>query len=88
MGAAIMTAANAMQVKEHTLSRDTQSDADLLVRRLGDTLHRLNEQIEAAVKAGATVELIRASRFHNGAGQWGDQMIPLIRVPDIPDSND
>ncbi|WP_246802396.1 hypothetical protein [Hyphomicrobium sulfonivorans] len=85
MGAAIMTAANAMQSNERALSPEQQPNADALVKRLADTLHRLNEQIEAAVKAGATVELIRASRYHNGIGQWGDQMMPIVRLPDIPD---
>lgn len=88
MGAAIMTAANAVQSNERALSPDEQPSADTLIKRLADTLHRLNEQIEAAVKAGATVELIRASRYHNGAGQWGDQMTPIVRLPDIPDRHD
>jgi len=60
-------------------------EVEVLIRRVADTLHRLNEQIEAAVKAGATVELMRRSRIHNGEGQWGDQMVPIIRMPEHDD---
>ena len=31
-----------------------------------------------AVEAGVTVELIRSSRHHNGDGNWGDLLIPVI----------
>ena len=34
------------------------------------------------VKAGVSVELVRVSRFHDGSGTWGDQMIPLVRARD------
>lgn len=57
-----------------------RQEMEVLIRKVADTLHRLNEQIEAAVKAGATVELMRRSRIHNGEGQWGDQMVPIIRL--------
>jgi len=63
-------------------------EKEALIRRVADTLHRLNEQIEAAVKAGVTVELMRRSRIHNGEGQWGDQMIPIIHVPAHEDRKD
>lgn len=65
-----------------------RQEKEVLIRRVADTLHRLNEQIEAAVKAGVTVELMRRSRIHNGEGQWGDQMIPIIHVPSREDRKD
>lgn len=55
-------------------------DKDALIRKVADTLHRLNQQITNAVEAGVTIELMRASRHHNGRGQWGDQMIPIVKV--------
>lgn len=58
-------------------------DADVLIRRVANTLHRLNQQIFTAVEAGLTIEVARASRHHNGRGQWGDQMVPIIRMPEI-----
>lgn len=65
-----------------------REEVEVLIRKVADTLHRLNEQIEAAVKAGATVELMRRSRIHNGQGQWGDQMVPIIRIPEREDQRD
>lgn len=56
------------------------SDAENLIRKVADTLHRLNQQITTAVDAGVTIELMRGSRFHNGRGQWGDQMIPIVKI--------
>lgn len=57
-----------------------EPDAEMHIRRLADTLHRLNQQILTAVEAGLTVEVVRASRHHNGRGAWGDQMVPVIRM--------
>lgn len=57
-----------------------KADADALIRKVADTLHRLNHHITTAVDAGVTIELMRGSRCHNGRGQWGDQMIPIVRV--------
>lgn len=59
-------------------------DKDVLIRKVADTLHRLNQQITNAVEAGVTIELMRASRHHNGRGQWGDQMIPIVKVAEPP----
>ena len=56
------------------------ADTEALIRKVADTLHRLNQQITNAVEAGVTIELMRASRHHNGRGQWGDQMIPIVKV--------
>jgi hypothetical protein len=45
---------------------------------LANDLHRLNQSVARAVEAGVTVELIRSSRHHNGDGNWGDLLIPVI----------
>jgi hypothetical protein len=63
----------------------TPREVNTLIRSIADTIHKLNEQIETAVQAGVTVELVRASRFHNGSGQWGDQTVPVIRMPETED---
>ena len=56
-----------------------ESDRDRAVRRVADAVHRANEAILRAVDAGVSVELIRVSRYHDGRGNWGDQMVPTIR---------
>lgn len=58
----------------------SQTDSDVIIRKVAQTLHRLNQQIATAVNAGVTIEMMRGSRFHNGRGQWGDQMIPIVKV--------
>ena len=49
------------------------------INRVADAVHRVNEAIQRAVASGISVELLRVSRHHDGAGSWGDQMIPLVR---------
>ncbi len=61
-----------------------QGDPEALIRKVAETLHRLNQQITAVVDAGVTIELMRGSRFHNGRGQWGDQMIPIVKIAEPP----
>ncbi len=57
----------------------TFSDSqDSALRMVANSLHRMNEAIVQAVDAGLTVELMRASRYHAGTGNWGDQMVPII----------
>ncbi|WP_038013736.1 hypothetical protein [Terasakiella pusilla] len=34
---------------------------------------QLNLAVKKLVDAGATIELVRTSRYHNGTGNWGDQ---------------
>ncbi|HWW26577.1 MAG TPA: hypothetical protein VNZ85_11845, partial [Caulobacter sp.] len=41
--------------------------------------HRLNEAVRRATEAGYSVELVRTSRHHDGAGNWGDQIVPTVR---------
>jgi hypothetical protein len=57
----------------------TESESERAIRRIADAVHRVNEMIMRAVQAGVSVELVRISRFHDGHGNWGDQMIPTIR---------
>ena len=63
----------------HPMPGAEESDEERALRRIGDAVHRVNDAIVRAVEAGISVELIRASRYHDGRGNWGDQMIPLIR---------
>ena len=57
----------------------SESESERAVRRIADAVHRVNEMIVRAVEAGVSVELVRTSRYHDGRGNWGDQMIPTIR---------
>ncbi|MBS7541263.1 hypothetical protein [Ancylobacter lacus] len=59
-------------------------ERDRAINRVADAVHRVNEAIQRAVAAGVSVELVRVSRHHDGAGAWGDQMIPLVREPATP----
>ena len=61
------------------LPETTETEQQKAVRRIADAVHRVNDAIIRAVEAGISVELMRTSRFHDGAGNWGDQMIPMIR---------
>lgn len=58
------------------------AEQDTAIRLLASSLHRLNQAVERAVEAGITVELIRASRHHDARGNWGDQLVPMIRRHD------
>lgn len=62
-----------------SLSKATESKLQKAIRRVAEATHRLNDAIVRAVQAGVSVELVRVSRFHDEAGNWGDQMIPLVR---------
>lgn len=57
----------------------SRGDADRAIRRVAEAAHRLNVAIEQAVNSNYTVELVRVSRVHDGSGNWGDQMVPVIR---------
>ena len=61
------------------LPGSAETDHDKAVRRVADAVHRVNEAIIRAVEAGVSVEIVRTSRYHDGRGNWGDQMIPTIR---------
>jgi len=49
------------------------------VDRVAEASHRLNEAVRRAIEAGYSVELVRTSRHHDGAGNWGDQIVPSVR---------
>ena len=53
-------------------------DQEMAIRRVANALHRLNDAVIAAVGSGVTVELMRASRYHNEEGSWGDMLVPII----------
>jgi len=57
---------------------DKGNDTDAAIRMLANDLHRLNHSVTRAVNAGVSVELIRTSRHHNGDGNWGDLLVPVI----------
>ncbi len=47
--------------------------------RVAEAAHRLNEAVRRATEDGYSIELIRVSRIHDGAGNWGDQVVPSVR---------
>lgn len=63
---------------------------DRALRRVAEAVHRLNDAVQRAVGANLTVELVRVSRHHDGCGNWGDQIVPMMRgerreePPDTP----
>ena len=52
------------------------------VTRVVEASHRLNDAVRRATEAGYSVELMRVSRHHDGAGNWGDQIVPTVRPSD------
>ena len=65
------------EIKEIT-PNGAQDEQDSAIRMLANDLHRLNQSVIRAVNAGVSVELIRSSRHHNGEGNWGDLLIPVV----------
>jgi hypothetical protein len=61
---------------------DMSEAQDKALRMVADSLHRLNYAVIKAVESGLSVELMRASRFHDEEGGWGDQLIPIIHRRD------
>lgn len=55
-----------------------ETERDRAIRQICDAIHRANEAIRRAVDSGVSVELVRVSRYHEGRGHWGDQVIPAI----------
>ena len=43
----------------------------------------LNEAIEAAVRAGMTIEVTRTHRCYSGGNLWGDQIVAVIEAASI-----
>jgi len=57
-------------------------DQEMAIRQVANALHRLNDAVISAVNKGVTVELMRASRYHNETGGWGDMLVPIIHKHD------
>ena len=71
---------NSSQSGEFRPLPDTnETESDRAIRRVADAVHRMNETVIRAVDAGVSVELVRVSRYHDERGNWGDQVIPMIR---------
>ena len=71
---------NASQSGEfRPLPETAETESDRAIRRVADSVHRLNEAVIRAVDAGVSVELVRVSRYHDQRGNWGDQVVPMIR---------
>jgi hypothetical protein len=49
-----------------------------ILYQLNLAVSAMNEAISSAVDAGITIEMVRASRYHDGRGNWGDLMRPTI----------
>jgi hypothetical protein len=62
------------------VSKPSGSEQERALRRMADAVHTMNLAIARAVDSGLSVELVRGSRHHDGSGNWGDQMVPLVRV--------
>ena len=62
-----------------TLGADAPIDLNVeensAVLIIAEQLHRLNRSIAEAVSVGLTVDIVRSSRCHNEAGNWGDQVM-------------
>jgi hypothetical protein len=61
------------------LPETNETESDRAIRRVADAVHRMNEAVIRAVDAGVSVELVRVSRYHDQRGNWGDQVVPMIR---------
>jgi len=59
-----------------------EESQEMAIRQVANALHRLNDAVIAAVGKGVTVELMRASRYHNEEGAWGDMLVPIIHKQD------
>ncbi|NVJ68740.1 MAG: hypothetical protein HWE08_00215 [Alphaproteobacteria bacterium] len=55
---------------------------EMAIRQVANALHRLNDAVISAVGKGVTIELMRASRYHNEEGHWGDMLVPIIHKQD------
>lgn len=72
------------QAEFKVLTKPELGAEERAIQRLADAVHRLNEAVQRAVETGLSIELVRVSRFHDGSGNWGDQMVPLVRAPSSP----
>ncbi|GHF11776.1 hypothetical protein GCM10017044_02030 [Kordiimonas sediminis] len=63
-------------------NKPMDEDQEAAIRSVANALHRLNDAVIRAVGKGVTVELMRASRYHNEEGAWGDMLVPIIHKQD------
>lgn len=56
-----------------------ETENENALRPVAEAVHRVNEAIIRAVDAGISVELVLSSRYHDGRGNWGDQMTTILR---------
>ncbi len=71
---------NAMPQGEfRSLTNSSDMEAERAVGSVADAIHLATDSILRAVDAGVLVELIRVSRYHDGRGNWGDQVVPTVR---------
>ncbi len=63
-------------------ANSASEDHEMAIRRVANALHRLNDAVISAVQVGVSVELMRASRYHNEEGAWGDMLVPIIHKQD------
>jgi hypothetical protein len=59
-----------------------EESQEMAIRQVANALHRLNDAVIGAVGKGVTVELMRASRYHDEQGSWGDMLVPIIHKKD------
>lgn len=67
------------QPEFHRVDLPDSANVDRAINRVAEAVHRLNEAVQRAVATGVSVELVRVSRYHDGSGNWGDQVVPMIR---------
>ncbi len=74
---------NGEVVMSDTSKESTMDESqEMAIRQVANALHRLNDAVIGAVSKGVTVELMRASRYHNEKGSWGDMLVPIIHKQD------
>lgn len=56
------------------------AEQESAMRIMANNLHRLNESVAKCVEAGLTIQLVRTARYHSEAGQWGDQLTPVVKA--------
>jgi hypothetical protein len=71
------TMAVAPLAHDPALSGLTDAQAAAMTK-VAQMIGHLNAAVAAAVDAGLTVELMRASRHHSDARAWGDQLKPMV----------
>jgi hypothetical protein len=66
-------------MNQNSIQSGNVSDREQAISQIHDAVHVINETIRKGIDMGISVELVRISRCHDGTGNWGDQMCPVIR---------